>query len=337
MTKFRITYLAQTLILTLSSFTLAQEVAEEVAKKVVDQAEIFKTATAIANEDLSKLKHPLKPMLWKIEGNDLKKASYLFGSVHVADENIITLHPAAEAAYQQADTLATEVSMGLMTQLRGTRKMIRNDGKTLKEAIGEETYAELNTLLADIDPVLSAAPFSKMKTWAVMILHGMIEEQMKGGKPLDLILWERADEDDKKQWALETIDGQMGGFDKLTEAEQLILLKDSISAAKLLKKEKLDSITLLKNLYLKGDAEKLMETLTLLGKLDGMNQEVGEKFEKLILFDRNERMVAKILETFKKMPDKSHFIVAGTMHYLGDNNVSELLRKQGYKITRVEK
>ncbi len=297
-------------------------------------AAIFKKATAIANEDLTELKHPLKPMLWKVEGKEIKKASYLFGSIHVADENITTLHPDAEAAYQQANTIATEVSMGLLSQLASINMMSRQDGKTLKESIGEDLHTEINAELAAIHDSLSTEPFEKMKTWAVTLMLGMMEEAVKGGEPLDLQIWDRAGDDDKKRWALETSAEQMGGFDKMTEEEQIILLKDSIFGIKLFKKEKLSPLVMLKNLYLKGELEDIYSIFQSLSRIEGTNQEVSNKFEKLILFDRNERMTTKIIKKLTEAPDKSHFMVAGTLHYIGDHNVVDLLRKQGYKVTR---
>ncbi|MGJ8655033.1 MAG: TraB/GumN family protein [Akkermansiaceae bacterium] len=319
------------------SFSSAKEMAEKPAQlqaQALTQAQALKKASKIANEDLSDLKHPKKPMLWSVEGNGLKKSSYLFGSIHVSDENITTLHPDAETAYKQADTLATEIDMGIINQLRATKMMMRDDNKSLVESIGLELYNELDAQLKEVHPSLSAAPFSNMKTWAVMLIHAMVEEQMKGGTALDLQLWERASNDEKKRWALETMKEQLGTFDQLTEDDQNTLLKDSLFAAKILKKEKINSMSLIKNLYLKGDADQLVSLMTLLGTIEGTNQKVAEKFGKLLLNKRNDRMTANILKTFKESPDQSHFIVAGALHYLGEHTIVDLLRKQGYTVTR---
>lgn len=334
-------HLSQILLLTLSPISHAQIVAEKPAEESEISAltkakikEIFTKANEPANEDLSQLKHPVKPVLWKVEGKALKKPSYLFGSIHVGDKNITTLHPDAEAAYQQADTIATEVGMGLINQLRGTKSMTRNDGKTLKESIGEELHNEVNAEFAFINEALSTAPFENMKTWAITILLGVMDEAMKGGKSLDNQLWDRAGDDDKKRWALETIKQQLGGFDKMNEEEQIILLKDSILGTKLLRELNIKPSPILRKLYLKGQVEKIRAMFESLSKIEGSNQRVAKKFEKLILFDRNDRMAAKILEVFEEMPEKSHFIIAGAMHYVGDHSVVELLRKEGYKVTR---
>ena len=44
--------------------------------------------------------HPVKPLLWKIEGKGLSKPSYLFGTIHLGSGPLAKLHPAAEAAFE---------------------------------------------------------------------------------------------------------------------------------------------------------------------------------------------------------------------------------------------
>lgn len=50
---------------------------------------------------------------------------------------------------------------------------------------------------------------------------------------------------------------------------------------------------MLKRLYLKGNSNEITSILQLLNKFEGTNKEVGKKFEKLLLFDRNHRMDKK--------------------------------------------
>ncbi len=321
-------------ILSLSTFCYAQDLADKPAATVTSQEAFFKKAAKLTNLDLSHLKHPAKPMLWKVEGKNLKKASYLFGSIHVSDKNIINLHPAAEAAYKQADTLATEIDLGLINQIRATTLLMRKDKQTLQQAIGDKLYNQFEEELKTINPELSADPFNKMKTWAAMLILGMIDEQIKGKEMLDAHLWNRAAKDNKKRWNLEILTEQIGSLDILTEPEQKILLKDSIAAMKTLRKHKVNMLTLIKKLYIQGETKELSTLFNVNIHLEGANIEIGEKFMKLLLPERNKRMTKKIAETFNKMPEKSHFIVAGTLHYIGQQNVPDLLRKLGYTVTK---
>lgn len=44
-----------------------------------------------AKIDIENLEHPVKPALWKVEGKDLTKPSYLFGTIHIGDPRVTTL------------------------------------------------------------------------------------------------------------------------------------------------------------------------------------------------------------------------------------------------------
>ena len=225
------------LSLGLLSFSSAQEIAKPTVTKVntTKLTALYKQAREIIAQDLSDLKHPVKPMLWKVEGNGLKKSSYLFGSIHVYDHRITTLHPEAEAAYQQADTVATEIPLENSSLIQATKMRLRNDGKILQESIGDNLFNKLDSELKEVFPSLLAKTYNNSKTWVVILDQPLIEELITGSKILDQKILDRALKDNKKRWCLEKVQEQMGGFNKLTEAEQTILLKDSLTSARILK------------------------------------------------------------------------------------------------------
>lgn len=287
-------------------------------------------------ERLKDVKHPLQPMLWKVEGNGLEKPSYLFGSMHVSDKRVVTLHPLAEEAYQSADTLATEVEMNLRNQMESMRLMMRKEG-TLKDAIGEDLHEKLSKVLEQANAPMNAASMNSMKTWAVILIIGMLEEMSTGKDPLDSVLWKRAGKDKKGQWALETNQEQMGGFDALTNDELNVILKDTLDALLVeggedVMKQQMNDM---KHLYLMGDDDKLIQYNEAHFKESNVDKKIADKFMKIIMDDRNARMAATIEKKFKAEPKKSHFMVAGTLHYVGKNNVGELLKAKGYKVTRI--
>ncbi len=98
-------------------------------------------------------------MLWKIAGKGLKTPSYLFGTIHLADTRITTLHPQAQKAYDQAAAVFTEVDLSIEAQLGAMKGLMREDEKSIQEVIGKDLTAALNTELKAINPELDAAPF----------------------------------------------------------------------------------------------------------------------------------------------------------------------------------
>ena len=176
--------------------------------------------------DLAALKYPVKACLFKVEGNKLKKPSYLFGTIHLGDPRVLKLHPNAEAAFKASDTFYAEIDLDPGAQLQVAPLVMRKDAKKLTEAIGPELTNKLNKVLKDINPALSAAPFDALKTWAVAASLPLIESQLMGKAALDAALYQRAMKENKKTGALESADSQVAVFEKFTEQEQQILLDD---------------------------------------------------------------------------------------------------------------
>lgn len=281
--------------------------------------------------------HPEQPMLWKVEGDALEKPSWLFGTIHVGSGPVVNLHPAAAHALEGSDVVYTEVAMDAASQLGMTKHIIRSDGRTLSDSIGEELVEHLNTELAAIQPGLNAAPFQSLKTWAVAVTVPMLKTQLEGGQPLDLLIWNQADERGKTTAALEKAADQFSIFDDLEEEEQVILLSESLRMNHEARLEDKDPVQALIDAYVAGDAKEIEAEMErqFTDMSEGEHRELGEKLLQRMLGDRNVSMARSIGEILVGQPDKSHFFAVGAGHYVGDDNIGQLLEKQGYRVTRV--
>lgn len=293
---------------------------------------------AVANEPATpEPKHPLKPLLWKVEGPGLEKPSWLFGTIHLGSGPIGRLHPAAVTALDGADAVFTEIPMDAATQLGLAKHYIRTDGKRLAESIGEELARKLDAELAAIQPGLNSAPFQPLKTWAIAVTVPMLRTQLKGGRPLDSIVWSKAAEAGKKTAALEKPEDQFAIFDRLKEEEQVILLAESLRLQKEARLDKTDPVQPLIDAYVAGDAEAVEAEMEkqFVEMADGGHKELGERLLKELLDDRNVTMAAGIDAQLRENPAQSHFFAVGTGHYVGQSNIRDLLTDKGYTITRV--
>lgn len=282
--------------------------------------------------------HPVKPFLWKIEGKDLKKPSYLFGTIHLSSPVIANLHPAAEKAFNSADALYTEIPLSPEEQLKMMPLLIRKDGKTLSESIGDDLAAKLNLELKAIQPELNSAPFESMKTWAVGAVLPLLKSQLQGHQALDALLWKRAIETGKQTAGIETGESQVGVFEKFSEDECKFLLTEIISQFAEERAAKIDSIANLMDAYTSGDEAKvkveLDKGLTRIAKSE--RKEVGQRFMQLLLTDRNITMAATIDEKLRSGADKISFFAVGTAHLIGDGNIGSELTAKGYRVTRIQ-
>lgn len=163
-------------------------------------------AAPVAQTAATEPAHPVKPLLWKIEGDDLEQPSYLFGTVHLGGGALDRLHPAAEAAFDKAGVVLTEIPFDASTQIAMTRKLIRDDGQTLSQSIGPELRKKLNAELRAIHPELDAAPLDTLRTWAVAFTVPLLEIQLAGHTSVDETIWNRATAAGKTTGGLETAD-----------------------------------------------------------------------------------------------------------------------------------
>ena len=297
-------------------------------------APFLATAKEAKKIDVEKLKHPVKPALWKIEGKDLKKPSYLFGTIHLGDPRVTTLHPEAEKAFQAADHFYAEIDMDPAKQVAIAPLLMRADDKTLSESIGPKLTKRLNKALKSINPDLDTKAFEPMKTWVITITLPMLRAQLSGDQPLDSVLYERAMKDEKKVGGIETAESQLKIFDDLTEGEQKTLLKETLKSLKREEAEGKDSLKEILELYLTSDVTKIGEMMKKLMEEDmGKNEELGRRLLKSLLDDRNVTMTETIAKKLSENPESSQFFAVGAAHYTGKSAIQDLLTKKGYTIT----
>lgn len=282
--------------------------------------------------------HPLSPLLWKVEGNGLTKPSYLFGTIHLSRGPAAVLHPAAQKAFDEAASLHTEVPMDMASQMAALPLMMRADGKTLGAAIGEDLSDQLDAEFKLINPALDSTPFQPMKTWVAALLPKLLPEQLGGGKPLDMRLWEEAAAAGKRTAGMEKVEDQTAAFNELTEPEQVILLSETLKILKKERAEGKDSTQLLIDAYLTGDPEKVVAEIdhSLLEMAEGQHAELGRKLMKRLLGDRDKIMADYIATVLKENPDTCHFFAAGAGHFCAEKSIRSHLAEAGYTLTRIK-
>ncbi|MCH7226487.1 TraB/GumN family protein [Haloferula sp. A504] len=295
----------------------------------------FIALPAFAEPAEAEPKHPVQPLLWKVEGMDLDKPSWLFGTIHLGDGPVGTLHPAARKALEASDAVYTEVSMDPATQLGLARHFIRADGKKLSESIGEELHDQFARELKAVNPALVPEVFESFKTWAAAVTVPLLEAQLSGATPLDGIVWNEAKKAGKTTGALEKAADQFGIFDGLTEEEQIILLSESLRLQREARADGENPVDKLVEAYVSGDPKRVEAEVErqFLEMIKGEHKALGEKLLKQLLDDRDTKMAGTMAARLEAEPGKSHFFAVGAAHYVGKDNIGEQLRKKGYTVT----
>lgn len=272
-----------------------------------------------------------KPFLWRIEG---AKPSWLFGTIHLPDPRVLDTAESVDDALAAADALFTEIDMtdpGAM--LGAVKHMMLERGTTLEDVIGPELHARLAAYVEKKGGRMRT--FRRQKPWAAGMNLIMLDERLKkmtmaGHLPLDLHLATEAKKRGQHTGGLETIEEQIGIFEALSLDDQKAFLEGTIGS---LEEAETDPLETMIGLYLKGDADALMELTS------DYKDDVGEELSKHLMHElldvRNLRMADRIVKRLQEHPDQSAFFAVGTAHLPGDVGLVNLLRQRGYIVTRM--
>ncbi len=283
-------------------------------------------------------------LLWKIEGNGLKKISYLFGTIHMIPAENFFLPPNTKKSIDACERMTFEINMDDMDAMGMDISFMMNlfmkDGTTLPSLISKEDYDLVINHFSKKDFPLPSMMIDKIKPMFLSVLastdmdmFGMgskegdkKEDPMGGIKSYEMEFMEFAKENKMEMAGLETVAYQMSMFDSIPYKDQAIMLVESI---------KMESDSLSPG----NEMDKLIE-LYVSQNLTALQQAINSesagigKFEDLLLNQRNKNWIPIMKE---QMDDKATFFAVGAGHLAGEYGVINLLKKEGYTLTPISK
>jgi uncharacterized protein YbaP (TraB family) len=274
-------------------------------------------------------------VFWKVEKAGVP-TSYLFGTMHLSDPRIATLSPAVKDAIARSKSVTLEVAdlsdkavaaaMAKMATL-----IIYTDGQSLKKALSEQEYKEVQEIVtkAGMPGELAAA----MKPWLVSMLLATSDcerKQLAAGRTvLDLQVAAEAQKHGITITGLETIEDQLGALASIPDDQQIAMLKVGLNFI-----DRADDMTeTLVQMYVKRQIGAAMPFQLALGAQSGMPPSIFDGFKKSLLIDRNGRMRNAALPLLEK---GDAFIAVGALHLPGPTGLVALLRESGYTVTPIE-
>lgn len=262
------------------------------------------------------------PALWQVQRGELN--GWLFGTIHVLPKGVAWDTPAIKEAMGASDRLILEAAdlQDEQKTLGLFEKMGRSPGlPPLEKRVPDGEKAALSKAMADGGT--NSQLLSGYESWAAAMLlsaasqQGLGVSQSDGVEPVLIETYKKAK---KPIGGLETIERQFAAFDTLPETAQSALLVQTVHEAKGMK-ALYDRIL---TAWSKGDMEAI-------AKEDKVGEQPDPVVEEAILVARNRDWV-KAIEPMKGRP----FIAVGAGHLTGRENLIELLKAQGYTITRVQ-
>ncbi|MCA9105370.1 MAG: TraB/GumN family protein [Planctomycetales bacterium] len=290
------------------------------------------TAEPGTSADINRIE---RPFLWKLTPEE-GAPQYLLGTIHVRDERILKLHPAITKALEETEVLYVELApadqvnqIGFLTLPAGTRLSDKLDAKTIQR---------IDHQLGLMREGLSTSGLLPFRVWAWPLMLPNLKAQLAAGNQpvLDMLLVEKAIENEWPVRSLEHVDSQLAGFDKLTDAEQLAFLRATLDAMEEEETEEEDSLEELVGIYLRGDLDALSDEFQEEFFDGSIAKETADKIFAALMTSRNRVMAETIAKAIKDEPDTTHLFAAGAGHFAVGPTVVELLKEQGWKFERVE-
>ena len=257
-------------------------------------------------------------LLWKVEGNGLQQASYLYGTMHILCPDDFHISEQVLKAYQNTDALVLELDPTNPAVLAEMQQLSVNPGfENIYKALPEADYEKIDQVLTTNFGV-GLEQMGVMKPFVLMSMLTMTLFPCEQLESPEIYFVGLANEDGREIIDLETAALQMGIFDEIpTDLQMQEMLR-------MLDLEGVEEFQAMKKAYLAEDLLALDEVMT--------SNVMMKEWEHLILSDRNKQWVKDLVPV---MPEKSLFIAVGAGHLPGEEGVIELLRKEGFRVTPV--
>lgn len=254
------------------------------------------------------------PFLWSVQGPKATGESYLLGTVHIG----VSAKEMPRQVWEALRRSKTIVSEADISQAKGAnlqKYTYYTPPQTLTKALGKEKAQTIATALGS---TLEAV--QNMRPWFASSLL-VLKLEANTSAMLDKELQSAAKSMNKQSLYLETLEEQLqmlSGLDDKMMSESLYAIASDMAKARA-------DYALMTKYYRAGDTKSLQSFMQKeMAKIAGM--------ETVLLQKRNANWIPKLASQFAKGPT---FVAVGAAHLLGPGSVIDLLRDQGYKITRI--
>ncbi len=273
-------------------------------------------------------------LLWKIEGNGAKEASYLFGTHHIAPVTLLETTPGLTDALNGADAVYGEVDMQsaadpIKTQQLMMQLAMAPADSTMTKLMTQAQIDSVNTVLANYTQgALTLEQMDIMKPALLATQIGVMQTMtafpdFTGQEQLDNTIQVKARELGKQVKGFETLEFQTKMLLDEPITEQIEGLMQTVRKDDVAVKKAQE----LAMAYLLGNLESVQALM--------FDPEVGmdEKEAERLIYSRNADWVEQLGPALAA--DKL-FVAVGCGHLVGEKGLIEMLRNAGYTVTPVK-
>lgn len=271
------------------------------------------------------------PLLWKVIDSD-DNAIWLFGSIHVGEEDFYPLPDYIGDAFLSAEALAVEVNIkdiDLADSMQAMSLLLYEDGTKIYNHISDELYSSAVSLLSSFGLYFPMYDVYRPVMWMSLIDNLLYEKEgYSADLGIDINLMQAAELLEKEIIEIESVESQYSMLAAFSDGLQEYLLKTSIESYTCDD----DSIKRLVNAWKTGDEEELLELL-FTEETEILSVELIDEYNRAMSTDRNLFMTDFIEKALKD--GRELFVCVGEAHMLGEDGIVALLRARGYKVEQI--
>ncbi|XP_068191175.1 metalloprotease TIKI1 isoform X2 [Antennarius striatus] len=273
-----------------------------------------------ADCELHRKQTDLNSFLWMIKRDP---PSYFYGTIHVPYTRVWDFIPEnSKQAFQESNIVYFELDLTDPYTIAALNNcQMLPQGEKLQDLLPRDIFRRLKRHLEYVKLMMSSwmtpdqrgkglyADYlfnaiagnweKKRPVWVMLMVNSLTEADIKtrGVPVLDLYLAQEAERMKKRTGAVEKVEEQCHPLNGLNFSQ----------------------VPNFKNVTLPPS-----ERLTA--------QEIDRYFRQELIYKRNERMGNRVKALLEEHPDKSFFFAFGAGHFLGNNTVIDVLRRQGYEV-----
>ncbi|XP_077608027.1 metalloprotease TIKI1 isoform X1 [Crocuta crocuta] len=326
-------------------------------------------APASANCELKPQQSELNSFLWTIKRDP---PSYFFGTIHVPYTRVWDFIPDnSKEAFQQSSIVYFELDLtDPYTVSALTSCQMLPQGENLQDVLPRDIYCRLKRHLEYVklmmpswmtpdqrgkglyaDYLFNAIAGNwerKRPVWVMLMVNSLTEVDIKSrGVPvLDLYLAQEAERLRKQTGAVEKVEEQCHPLNGLNFSQVIFALNQTLLQQESLRAGSLQipytTEDLIKH-YNCGDLSSVIFShdssqvpnfinATLPPQERITAQEIDSYFRQELIYKRNERMGKRVKALLEEFPDKGFFFAFGAGHFMGNNTVLDVLRREGYEV-----
>ncbi|XP_061875040.1 metalloprotease TIKI1 [Colius striatus] len=311
----------------------------------------------------------LNSFLWTIKRDP---PSYFFGTIHVPYTRVWDFVPEnSKKAFQQSHIVYFELDLtNPYTTSALTSCQLLPQGENLQDVLPHDIYRRLKQHLEYVklmmpswmtpdqrgkglyaDYLFNAIAGNwerKRPVWVMLMVNSLTEVDIKSrGVPvLDLYLAQEAERLMKQTGAVEKVEEQCHPLNGLNSSQVVFALNQTLLQQESLRAGSFQipytTEDLIKH-YNCGDLSSIIfnhDTSQVPNFIDATlpaheritAQEIDSYFRQELIYKRNERMGRRVKDLLEEYPDKSFFFAFGAGHFMGNNTLIDVLRREGYEV-----